>query len=40
MSAPNQRLAAEPAALRPTRAIHVVMRELGRIGLRTESHFR
>jgi hypothetical protein len=36
MSTPNQRFVAELAALRPTRAFHIVERRLGRIGLRTE----
>ena len=35
-STPNQRFAAELAALRPTRTIHIERRRLGRIGLRTE----
>jgi hypothetical protein len=37
MSSSNQRLAVELAALRPTHAVHIRERKLGRIGLRTES---
>jgi hypothetical protein len=36
LSSPSQRFDAELAALRPTRAIHIGERRLGRIGLRTE----
>ena len=36
VSTSKQSFAAELAALRPTRAFHIVERRLGRIGLRTE----